>query len=318
MTLRVLILAVVFVALLLPVACEVEADVAAPPRRVEVVPEPEPEPEPTPRQPSGEVDLGAYPWLDADDGRVLEPLEARFQPPEGFSRVRVIEGSLADWLRGLPLVFDSTTVRSYDGLVLSRPAAAVVAMDVGSRDLQQCADSAIRLHAEYLWHAGRANEAAYHFTSGHRTAWKDWLAGERFRVSGSSVERLRGTARSDSHATYRGWLDQVFMYAGTRSLAKDSQPVATDGELQAGDFFVQGGSPGHAVVILDIAEDADGTRLALMGQGFMPAEDFHVLGWPGYAVDGVWFELPKTEGGYVATPSWAPFERVEARRFQPE
>ena len=308
------ILVALFFALLLPAACEVEADVAAPPRRVEPAPVPVPEP----RQPAGVVDVDAYPWLEADGEVVLESLEARFAPPEGFARVEVAEGSFAAWLRGLPLVFDSTTVRSYDGSVLTRPAAAVVSMDVGTRDLQQCADSAIRLHAEYLWHSGRADEAAYHFTSGDRTAWKDWRAGERFRVSGSKVERLRGSARANSHATYRGWLDQVFMFAGTQSLAKDSDEVATDEELQAGDFFVQGGSPGHAVVILDIVEDGSGTRLALMGQGFMPAEDFHVLGWPGVAIDGVWFELPQTDGGRIATPSWAPFKRIEARRFRPQ
>ena len=309
---NVLILVALTSSSILPVACEADADVAAPPRRVEVQPvEPEVEP-----GPAGEVDVAAYPWLHAADDAVLEPLEARFPAPDGFTRVEVAEGSLAAWLRGLPLVFGSTTVRAYDGRVLARPAAAVVAMDVGTRDLQQCADSAIRLHAEWLWHAGRADEAAYHFTSGHRTAWKDWVAGERFRVSGSSVERLQGTARPDSHAVYRSWLDQVFMYAGTRSLAKDSDSVATDAQLQAGDFFVQGGSPGHAVVILDIAEDAGGRRLALMGQGFMPAEDFHVVGWPGVAVDGAWFPLPETEDGVVRTPSWAPFERVEARRFK--
>jgi hypothetical protein len=308
------ILIALFMVLWLPSACEVEADVAAPPRSIEPVPAPEP----TPRQPAGEVNVAAYPWLDPEGAAVLEPLEARFSPPEGFVRVAVSEGSFAAWLRGLPLVFDSTTVRSYDGSILSRPAAAVVSMDVGTRDLQQCADSAIRLHAEYLWHAGRADEAAYHFTSGHRTAWKDWLAGERFRVSGSKVERLRGSARTNTHATYRGWLDQVFMFAGTRSLAKHSDSVATDAELQAGDFFVQGGSPGHAVMILDIAEDAAGTRLALIGQGFMPAEDFHVLGWPTVATDGVWFELPRTEDGLISTPSWAPFQRVEAKRFQPQ
>ena len=308
------ILVALFTCLLLPTACDVAADVPHPPSRVEPVPAPEP----TPRAPSGTVDVAAYPWLDADDDTVMEPLEGRFAAPDGFSRVAVEAGSFAAWLRSLPVDFERTTVRSYKGESLVRPAAAIVVMDVGTRDLQQCADSAIRLHAEYLWHAGRADEAAYHFTSGHETGWKDWLAGERFQVSGSSVDRLWGAARSDTHATYRGWLDQVFMFAGTRSLAKDSDSVATDQELQAGDFFVQGGSPGHAVMILDIAEDAAGTRLALIGQGFMPAEDFHVVGWPGVAVDAVWFDLPRTEGGSIHTPSWAPFQRIEARRFRPQ
>jgi hypothetical protein len=268
---------------------------------------------------AGEVDTDDYPWLaDAGELPELKPLQDRFAPPEGFTRVEVVEGSFPAWLRGLPIRSDRSTVLSYRGDELSRPAAAIVMMDVGKRDLQQCADSAIRLHAEWLWSAERADEARYHFTSGHETKWSDWVAGERFKVSGSSVERQRGSARSNTHATYRTWLDQVFMFAGTRSLAKDSDSVATDAELQAGDFFVQGGSPGHAVVILDIAQDASGRRLALMGQGFMPAEDFHVLRWHGMAVDGVWFPLPTTRDGEIATPSWAPFKRIEARRFTPQ
>jgi len=106
------------------------------------------------------------------------------------------------------------------------------------------------------------------------------------------------------------------MYAGTRSLHRDSTPVPEGAPLQPGDFFVQGGSPGHAVVLLDIAEHPDGRRVALVGQGFMPAEDIHVLRWDASrgTLDGVWFLL---DDGELSTPSWAPFARDEARRFVP-
>lgn len=254
-----------------------------------------------------------YPFLGESVTTV--PLHDRFAPPEGYTRVSVAEGTFAALLRGLPLRTDRDDVRAYDGSELDRPAAAVVAMDVGTRDLQQCADSAIRLHAEWLWSAGRADEAGYHFTSGDLSWWADWRDGERFVIDGSKVRRVAGAARPDDHASYRKWLDQVFMYAGTRSLAKDSAPVSEDEALQPGDFFVQAGSPGHAVVILDVAEGADGQRVALMGQGFMPAEDLHVLRWPAVALDEVWFPLPATADGVVETPSWAPFARIEARRF---
>jgi hypothetical protein len=70
-----------------------------------------------------------------------------------------------------------------------------------------------------------------------------------------------------------------------------------------------GGSPGHAVLILDIAESKDGRRVALLGQGFMPAQDFHVLRAP----DGSpWFSL---DGDNVETPFWKPFGWKSLRRL---
>ena len=56
--------------------------------------------------------------------------------------------------------------------------------------------------------------------------------------------------------------------------------------------------------------NAEGHRVALVGQGFMPAQDFHVLS-PGGA-EAPWFPL---EGDAVATPFWKPFPWSSLRRF---
>jgi len=259
------------------------------------------------------LNAAAVPW---PTGGPTIPLNQRFPAPDGFVRAPV-EGYAA-WLRALPVRTDRVQVLAFDGRPLDRPAAALVALDVGRRDLQQCADTAIRLHAEWLWDTGRPDAAAYHFTSGDRTAWRDWQAGERFAIRGSRVERSVGPTRPNTHAEYRAWLDLVFTYAGTRSLALDTEPVdsgGVGGTIQGGDLFVQGGSPGHAVIVLDVAVGPDGERVALMGQGFMPAEDLHVLTAP-HARDGIWFALPEQPDDLLVTPSWAPFRRSEARRFE--
>ncbi len=259
-----------------------------------------------------------YPWIADWKGTVPDtaPLEQVFTPPTGFTRIEVTPDGYAAWLRQLPIRSDRAFVLAYDGSRLSRPSAAIVLLDVGTRDLQQCADSAIRLHAEYLWSRGRAAKAAYHFTSGDRTRWSDWRRGERFHVRGSKVKRSRGAGRRGDHASYRRWLDLVFRYAGTRSLRLDSAAVS-EKPIEAGDFYVQPGGPGHAVVVLDIATHADGRRAALIGQGFMPAEDLHVLrAGHDRVLDDVWFLLPDAEHSKLSTPSWAPFDRAEARRFK--
>ncbi|MCA9539530.1 MAG: hypothetical protein KC620_11620, partial [Myxococcales bacterium] len=63
---------------------------------------------------------------------------------------------------------------------------------------------------------------------------------------------------------------------------------------------------------------ADGRRVALIGQGFMPAEDFHVLRSAApAALDDVWFLLPAAEGDTLLTPAWpVPFQPAQARRLR--
>jgi hypothetical protein len=282
---------------------------------------PAPEMTPSPHTAAAAWDAehwAAYPWLEPEGGD-WTPLEAVYAPPDGFSRVAVAQGSFDAWLRGVPVAAipagGAVEVRAYDGRILRRPADRIIPLDVGTRDLQQCADSAIRLHAEFLRSSGRTDVLGYHFTSGDLSTWNDWLGGERFAVAGSSVGRISGPARSDSAATWRAWLELVFTYAGTRSLAHDTDAVALGAPLRAGDVFVHAGSPGHAVVLLDIAEDDTGQRVALVGQGFMPAEDFHVIRDHGrHVLQGVWFGLPD-DGAVLQTP-WGPFGRNQARRFR--
>ena len=257
-----------------------------------------------------------HPWLaDLDGEGPGQPLDARFPTPPGFTRVAAEPRSFAAFLRTLPVRLDRTTVLDFRQRPLSRPSAAVILMDVGETDAQQCADTAIRLYAEWRWARGLGPSTSFHFTSGDRTRFSDWVAGERIIAAGRGIERHRGAARGASHGSYRRWLDLVFRYAGTQSLRLDTKAVATDAPLFAGDVFVDPGSPGHAVVLLDVAESGDGRRVALIGQGYMPAEELHVLGAGAPAtVDGLWFVLPGPDGALV-TPSWRPFSRASARRF---
>jgi hypothetical protein len=73
------------------------------------------------------------------------------------------------------------------------------------------------------------------------------------------------------------------------------------------------GSPGHAVLVLDLARAADGRRVALLGQGFMPAQSFHVLR---PSREGTWFAIdPGTSG--IKTPFWPTFPWSSLRRLSP-
>lgn len=251
-----------------------------------------------------------WPWLTAPHAG--DTLEQRFAPPEGFARVDVAKDSFGAFLRRLPLEKNGATIRAFDGRTLGTPHTAVVALDVGSTDLQQCADSAIRLRAEFLWSKGAQDQIAFHTTSGDRVPFSRYAGGEHIAVRGNKVGWKTAGKPPDGardRAAFHRYLDDVFMYAGSISLARDTSAVL--GEVQPGDLLVVGGSPGHVLVVLDVAAKGDERRL-LIGEGFMPAQSFHVVP----ARDGAAWITPDADGA-VRVPTWpAPFPRSSLRRFQ--
>jgi hypothetical protein len=197
------------------------------------------------------------------------------------------------------------------------PSAGVIPVDIGPRDLHQCADSVIRMYADWLWTQGRAEEAAFHFTSGHLAKWADWRSGKVLRVRGNKVEQVSAKPAANTYRAYRSWLDTVFMYASTRSMNRDSVKVRRSEDLIAGDFLLQGGSPGHVVMILDVATHPDGRRAALLGQGFLPAREFSVIRTRHPRVlNDVWFILPDDASQEIPAPPWRSFWMQDAWRFK--
>ena len=214
-----------------------------------------------------------------------ETVAEAFPPPPGAARVPT--DSFGAWLGTLSLRPEGTPVLTHDGRVVGGHPARVVDLPLVPGDLQQCADSAIRLRAEWLNAQGLP--VSFHATSGDEIPWARWQAGERPFSSGNRLfwRPSWGTPVFDEY------LAAVFRWAGTRSLAAyDTVPADRP---RAGDVLVEPGSPGHAVLLLDVATDGERTWV-LIGEGFMPAQDFHVELGP---VGGWW---PYTDG--VALDHW--------------
>lgn len=229
-------------------------------------------------------------------------IAGRFDPPVGFHPVEAVSGSFGDWLRALPLKPAGSPVRLYNGSLKRRRDvhAAVIDLSVGERDLQQCADAIMRLRAEFLFASGRQEEIAFRFTNGFHAEWKRWRTGERIAVEGDRCRWVRRAEPDASHEELLRFLTIVFTYAGTLSLEGELRPATAP--LLIGDVFIEGGSPGHAVIVIDAARDADGRTAFLLAQSFMPAQEIHVLRNPGDPERSPWFLLDEREE--LRTPEW--------------
>ncbi len=234
-----------------------------------------------------------YGWLPSQ-AAPAPSLAQRIAPPAGFERVPAPEGSFAAWLRGLPMRPEGARVMTYTGKPKWRQDVhvAVIDIDIGKRDLQQCADAVMRLRAEWLYSLGRDKEIAFNDTDGKR---------RRFSAS-------RGT----DHAALRKYMDLVFAYAGTYSLERELKKVAPE-DIAIGDVFIKGGFPGHAVLVTDMVENkTTGEKRFLLLQSYMPAQDMHILKNPKSEDGTPWYTLPV--GEQLVTPEWV-FSGTALRRW---
>jgi len=214
----------------------------------------------------------------------------------------------------LPLKPDGAEVHLYDGSLKRRQDVqeAVLDIDVGSEDLQQCADAVIRLRAEYLYSRNALQAIHFNFTSGHPARFAEWAAGSRSFVHGNEVRWRMSAAPDRSYQALRQYLRTVFRLAGSYSLAKELRPVERESEIAPGAVVITGGFPGHAVILLDAAGRDDGSRVFLLGQSYMPAQEIHIL--KNLSDEGLspWYAIAPREP--VITPEWR-FEAGSVKRF---
>lgn len=246
-----------------------------------------------------------------------QTIENRIVPPDGYIRKKCDGNSFAAYLRQLPLFPEGSKVKLYNGQEKQNQSAAysVINMEIGNLDLQQCADAVIHLRAEYLWVQKRYGEIKFNFTSGFPVEYTKWAEGKRIKVSGNKAEWYAAGGRDYSYKTFRKYLDMVFMYAGTASLAKELQTVPYT-SLQPGDVFIKGGSPGHAVIVMDIAiHPTTKKKVFLLAQSYMPAQQIHILVNPSDRNLSPWYELTDADDGNLYTPEWT-FAKKDLKRFK--
>lgn len=206
-------------------------------------------------------------------------IRTRFNPPKGFSWVQQEPGSFSEFLTNFTLHPPNLPVRDFTGVPIEEQQhhVAILKIDVGEKNLQQCADAWIRLYAEYLWLNRRFDDIGFEFTSTQFFAWDDYKIGYRTKEVNKKVSFINTGKFDDSYENFQKYLEVIFRYAGTISLDVESDPVKDNGSIRAGDFIIKPGSPGHSVIIVGVARNVAGKKLYLLAESYMPAQDIHIL-----------------------------------------
>ena len=229
----------------------------------------------------------------------------RFVIPPSYKRIEYPADSFQNYLRSFPLKKYGTQVKLFDGGLKYRQDVhcSVLDIDTGKKDLQQCADAVMRLRAEYLYKTGQFEKIHFNFSNGFRADYIKWKLGYRIRIRSNRAAWVKTVEPDSSRKSFRDYLDMVFMYAGSASLERELIKVPIK-NIMPGDVLIQGGSPGHAIIVMDAAEDIKtGKRIFILAQSYMPAQDIHIVVNPENEDISPWYEADVSVK-QIITPEW--------------
>jgi len=184
-----------------------------------------------------------------------------FKIPESYKRIATTD--YHKWLINKRIKIEE--VKTYDGYTiygLGNYYAAKFDYSIGKRDLHQCADAAMYFRAWYHFDKGNVDKIVFTFTDGTKYSYSEFL----------KQKKLSNTFKS-----FNKYMTVIWSYAGTWSINKYDTKHVTINDMSAGDIFVIGGFPGHAVTIVDVIENECGDKKMMLSQSFMPAQDHHIL-----------------------------------------
>jgi hypothetical protein len=234
--------------------------------------------------------------------------------PAGYHLVYGNDSLFAKWLGHLPLRSDNTVyLYNHQPKKNQQAQYAVLDLAIGNKDLLQCADAVMKLRADYLCDRKRYNDISFSSTDGTILDYIDWLAGYRWKENGNKLIKYKYVNTANSQQAYTGFMETVFSYCNTWSLEKQLKlPPDYDKVVEPGDVFIKGGFPGHAELVIAVAENKNKDRIFLLAQGFMPAQDIHVLKNPARPSLSPWYYNNELD------PLWTPeyvFKKGALRRW---
>jgi hypothetical protein len=234
--------------------------------------------------------------------------------PNGYKRIAASNGGYPSFLRSISLKSDKT-VYLFNGVKKGNQQAqyAVIDMDAGQKDLQQCADAVMRIRAEYLFSKKDFSHISFNFTNGFACDFEHYAQGYRVKTIGNTCTWVKQKPESYTYSTFRQYLDVVYAYAGTQSLHQQLKSIPVT-DIHPGAVFIQTRNPyGHAVTVMDMAyHPQTKDTIFLLSQSYMPAQDIHILVNPNNEKISPWYSTKF--GDELRTPEWT-FTKEDLKEF---
>jgi len=166
--------------------------------------------------------------------------------------------------------------------------ASVVPVAIFQKRLWQCMDILVMFHVDYLNSIKNQSQVNYPLPDGTMIAWDEWKTGLRPEFKGTTFNKILYGSPDESSKNFDRYLNSLFAYSGTQTFYHYYKDIPLK-NIAPGDFITKKGNKGHAVLIVDMAENAHGEKVALIGQGDTPAVQFYLLknknGSPWFKID---------------------------------
>lgn len=241
-------------------------------------------------------------------------LAKRILTPKNYKRIKAKKRSFMTFLRNYKLKPDGSPVLLYNGNEKGNQSAhiAVFTLPIENEDLQQCADSIMRIYGEYYYKNKMYNKITFPIGNSFIADFDKWRKGFAISVNGNRISWVSSSRNDSGYNSFKRFMRIVFAYSGTLNIDNTSKKIKLS-KARVGDIFVKGGSPGHVVMIADICKNADGKKAYLLAQGYMPAQEFQLLKNPLHEDDPWYYE---DEIKYpLRTPEYS-FEEGSLRRYK--
>jgi len=240
-------------------------------------------------------------------------VQERFEVPAGYVRTQAQTGTFGAYLQNFALKPDGSEVYLFNKSLKPNQSvhAAVLDIDRGDKDLQQCADAVMRLRAEYLYASSQTSKIGFKNFAGTNMDWARYAQG--YRITQKGYQKI--TKPDNTKTAFRKYLDMVFSYANTYTLSKEMQETSLV-QMQIGDVFIVGYPDkfGHAVIVMDIAENPKTKeKVFLLAQSYMPAQDIHILKNANDSKNPYWYSVQAIKET-LQTPEW-DFPATSLKRF---